>query len=207
MPGPFQVQTRLTSIAMAVKPEGFIADMVCPRRDAMAEEFSYTKGITAELFTIPDTRIGRTSQANTVEFGSVDETGKVEDHGLQDIIPIRDINRARAQRANWDPMAEGSENTGLLVHLAREKRVADLIFGVANYPTGATGSATLSGNDQWSQRRQRSTDRVGGSDRQDVDPAHRHRFREGRAGRSSAAIRRSWPPSSRAAPATRSAAG
>ena len=150
MPGPFQVQTRLTTIAMAVKPGMFIADAVCPRVNAMAEEFTYTKGKTEELFTIPDTRIGRTSRANTVEFGAVDESSKVEDHGLQDIVPLRDVNRARAQRANWDPVAEATENTGLLLHLAREKRVADLMFSKANYPAGTAGSETLSGNDQWS---------------------------------------------------------
>ena len=150
MPGPFQVQTRLTAIALAVKPQGFIADMVCPRVDAEAEEFTYTKGITDELFTIPDTSIGRTSRPNTVEFGAKDVTDKVEDHGLQGIVPVRDINRARAQRANWDPMAEATENTGLLVHLAREQRVSNLIFGAANYQSGAAGTLALSGHGQWS---------------------------------------------------------
>ncbi len=149
MAGPFQVQTRLTAISMAVKPMGFIADEVCPRVNAMAEEFTWTRGKSEELFTIPDTRIGRTSRANRVEFGAEDRTGKVEDHGLEDAVPVRDINRARAQRANWDPEAEAAENTGLLVHLARERRVADLLFTASSYRTGSAGTTALSGSSQF----------------------------------------------------------
>lgn len=150
MPAPFQVQTRLTTIAMAAKPMGFIADMVCPRRNARAEQFTYTKSKTEDFFTIPDTRIGRASEANTVEFGSIDVDDSVEDHGLKDVVPIRDINVARAQRANWDPLGEATEGTALLVHLARERRASNLIFGRSNYLSGNAGAMALSGNSQWS---------------------------------------------------------
>lgn len=145
---PFQTQPRLTQIAMAVKPQGMIADIVCPRVDVGSEEFTYSKLISEDLFTIPDTQVGRTSEPNQVEFGAEDETAKVVDHGLDDFVPNRDINVAAAQGANIDPLAVAAEGTALLVELAREKRVADLYFNLNTY--SAAHRTTLVGNDQWS---------------------------------------------------------
>ena len=145
---PFALQTRLTQIAQAVKVQGLIADMVCPRVNVGASKFSYTTLDTAEGFTIPDTKIGRTSRANQVEFGATDVTESVEDHGLEDPVPVRDINAARDQGANIDPMAVATERTTQLVELAREARVATLMTTAGNYDS--TLQTTLSGTSQWS---------------------------------------------------------
>jgi hypothetical protein len=145
---PAQVQARLTQIAMAVKPQGMIADQVLPRVQVEAEAFKYTKFITAEAFTIPDTHIGRSSTANEVEFGSELADGSTKDHGLDDFVPKKDLDAAASQQIGYDPMAVASENTALLVDLGREARVADLIFTLTTYD--AALRTTLAGNDQWS---------------------------------------------------------
>jgi len=143
---PFVVQPRLTQIAMAIKPQGMIADMVCPRIPVEAEKFIYSKMITAEMFTIPDTRVGRTSEPNQVEFGATDVTDSTEDEALDDFVPQKDIDNARG--TNFDPLAVATEGTSLLIDLRREQRVASLYFTKANY--NASLAATLSGNGQWS---------------------------------------------------------
>lgn len=143
---PFTVQPRLTQIAMAVKPQGMVADLVCPRVPVEAEKFIYTKMTTDEAFTIPNTRVGRTSEPNTVEFGGVDVTDSTEDYGLDDIVPNKDVKNA--QGTNYDPMAAATERTALLVELAREQRVASLYFDAATY--ASTLRSTLSGASQWS---------------------------------------------------------
>ncbi len=148
MPAPFEVQPRLTQIALAVKPMGLIADMVCPRVSVGGEKFTYTKGKTEESFTIPETAIGRTGNPNQVEFGAVDVTESTENYALEDRVPVQDIELARAQRANWDPLAEAAETATVLLELAREKRVADLLFAASSYPVGQTRA--LAGNSQWS---------------------------------------------------------
>jgi hypothetical protein len=145
---PFETQARLTQIAMAVKPQGMIADLVCPRVRVDGEKFVYDKLITEDMFAIQDTRVGRSSEPNQVEFGATQVTDKVEDHGLDDFVPNRDRAVANAQGANFDPFTTATEGTSILVELAREKRVADLYFNLNTY--SASLRATLSGTGQWS---------------------------------------------------------
>lgn len=142
---PFVVQPRLTQIAMAIKPERMIADLVCPRIPVEAEKFIYSKMITSEMFTIPDTKVGRSSEPNQVEFGAVDVTDSTEDEALDDFVPQKDIDNSVG--TNFDPLAIAVEATSLLLDLRREQRVASLYFTKANYGSNA---ATLSGNSQWS---------------------------------------------------------
>ena len=143
---PFTVQPKLTQIAMAVKPQGLIADRVCPRISVPGEKFIYTKMSTDEAFTIQDTRVGRTGRPNQVEFGGTDVTDSTEDYGLDDPVPNKDIKNAEG--TNYDPLAAASERTAILVALAREQRVANLYFTLGNYL--AAQRATLSGTSQWS---------------------------------------------------------
>lgn len=144
---PFTVQPRLTQIAMAAKPTGMIADLVCPRIPVDGEKFVYSKLTTAEMFTIPDARIGRSSDPNQVEFGATDVTDSTEDFALEDFVPQKDIDNAR-QANNYDPQAIAAEATAMLLDLAREQRVANLFFTKANY--NASLATTLNGTGQWS---------------------------------------------------------
>lgn len=144
----FDSQARLTQIAMAVKPKGLIADIICPRVQVDGEKFIYSKLNQADLFTIPDTNIGRSSEANQVEFGAIDVTDSTTDQGLSDFVPTKDELVAAAQGANIDPMAVAVEGTSMLVELAREKRVADLYTNLNTY--SAALRTTLSGTSQWS---------------------------------------------------------
>lgn len=145
---PFDTQPRLTQIAMAVKPQGMIADLVCPRVPVDGEKFAYTTLASSDMFAIQDTRVGRSSEPNQVEFGATDLIGMVEDHGLDDFVPNRDRDVAAAQNANLDPFAVATESTSILVELAREKRVADLYTNPNTY--AASLRATLAGTSQWS---------------------------------------------------------
>lgn len=143
---PFTVQPRLTQIAMGIKPTGFIADEVCPRITVASEKFIYTKFATDEVFSIPDTRVGRTGAPNTVEFGGTDVTDSTEDYGLDDPVPNKDIKNAEG--TNYNPKEAAAERTALLVQMAREQRVANLYFSLGTY--AASLRTTLSGTSQWS---------------------------------------------------------
>lgn len=143
---PFPVEPRLTQITMAVKPVGLIADRVLPRIPVPAQRFIYTKLTAAERFTIPDTKVGRTSVPAEVEFGGTNTTDSCEDYGLDDFVPNSDVQNASG--TNFDPLALAAESVAVLLELAREKRAADLVFTKANY--NASLSTTLSGTTQWS---------------------------------------------------------
>ena len=129
----FDIQPGLSEIAMAVQVEGTIADEVCPLVNAESPRFPYTRVETGSRLRIPDVRIGRTGRANQVEHESRDEIVEVEDYGLEDPVPERDKMAAMGVRHPVDPQELATEATTQLVVLAREKRVADLIFDRANY--------------------------------------------------------------------------
>ena len=150
MSTPFQTHERLTAIALAVRPRGFIADLVLPRVSVGAEDFKYAKGRPQETHTIPDTRVGRRSRPNQVEFGADLVSASTQDHALDDPVPIKDIEKARAQMSSWDPLAEASTNTAVLLSLARERRVSSLVTTAATY--AAAKRATLAGASQWSHK-------------------------------------------------------
>ncbi|MCA0184706.1 MAG: phage capsid protein [Proteobacteria bacterium] len=143
---PFPTNPTLTAIAIAYRnPDvALIADQVLPRIDT-DESFSWMEYDLAQGFTIPDTQVGRKSVPNEVDFSGTERQAKVQDYGLDDIIPNRDI---AADNRGVDPRGRAVEYLTGLVHLGREKRVADLVFNAANY--AAANVLPLSGTSQWS---------------------------------------------------------
>lgn len=144
---PFPTRPDYTAIAVAYRNESLIADLVAPRHPVSAREFKYWKYRLADGFTIPDTKVGRKSAPNQVEFGADEATDSVEDHGLDDPIPQDDIDAAK-NIPNYDPLADSTMMLTDTILLAREKRVADLVFDDTKY--AAANKVTLAGNDQWS---------------------------------------------------------
>lgn len=143
---PFPTNPTLTAIAIAYRnPDvALIADQVLPRINT-EENFSWLEYDLAQGFTIPDTQVGRKSVPNEVDFSGSERQAKVQDYGLDDIIPNRDI---AADNRGVDPRGRAVEYLTGLVHLGREKRVADLVFNAANY--AAANVLPLSGTSQWS---------------------------------------------------------
>ena len=146
---PFPVSARLTAIALAYRnPDiALIADAVLPRTPT-AEEFRWLKYDLAQGFTVPETRVGRKSLPNQVDFAATDQTSRVDDYGLDDWVPNRDIEVAAAQGEGIDPEGVATEYLTNLVQLAREARAAALVFNQASYPVGQV--LTLAGTSQWS---------------------------------------------------------
>lgn len=143
---PFPVDPVLTGIAMAFRQRGMIADDVLPRVPVGGSEFKWYKFDFAEETTLPDTRVGRRTPPNQVEFGASEETGKTVDYGLDDTIPQRDIDAA--VRIKIDPRRQAVESIMKLLELDREVRVANMVTNLNNYP--AAQRVTLSGTGQFS---------------------------------------------------------
>ena len=143
---PFPVNPVLTAIAIAYRnPDiALIADDVLPRTPVQ-QEFKYLKYALADGFTVPDTTVNRKSTPTEVDFAAIEIIDKVVDYGLDDIIPREDID---ADNQGIDPMGMAVSYLTNLINLARERRVAALVFNPASYAPGL--SVTLSGTDQWS---------------------------------------------------------
>lgn len=145
MTSPFPVQPYLTAIALAYRNESLIADAVMPRTPVNASDFKYMKYALADGFTLPDTKVGRKSKVNEVDFAATEVSASTEDYGLEDPIPQSDMDNAPP---NYDPLGRAIEGITDLIMLDREKRVADLVFGTGNYAAG--NKTTLAGTAQWS---------------------------------------------------------
>ena len=143
---PFPVNPALTAIALSYRNEALIADMVLPRIGVAVDSFKYFKFNKDDAFTVPDTKIGRKSEANIVEFGGTEVTDSTNDYGLKDVVPLQDIRNAAD--TPFDPLGQASMNLSRLVQLDRELRVAGIVFNATNF--GAPNKATLSGTAQWS---------------------------------------------------------
>lgn len=142
---PFPIRPDLVAIAIAYKNTKLIADDVLPRTPVVKKDFTFQKYALADGFTIPDTRVGRKSAPNEVEFSGTETPGTCEDFGLDDPVPQDDLDQATEGQ---DPLGRATEYVADLIALDREKRVADLVFNAANYATA--NKVTLSGTSQWS---------------------------------------------------------
>jgi hypothetical protein len=141
---PFPIDSALTAIALAYRNDRLIADEVLPRVPVAKQEFRYIEHTLAESFTVPETKVGRKSRPNEVDFSAVEKTAATEDYGLEDAIPQRDIDNAPD---NYDPKGRAIAGLADLIALDREVRTAGIVFDSTLYPSSNT--VTLSGTAQW----------------------------------------------------------
>lgn len=145
----FPVNPVLTGVALAYKNAKMIADDVAPRHPVPATEFKYHRHELADKITTVESRVGRKSAPNELEFGSTEETASIDDHGLDDVVPQADIDKAK-NIPGHDPLAQASENLTDVLMLLREVRTANLVFNPDNYH--ADNKTMLAGNAKWSDK-------------------------------------------------------
>jgi len=140
---PFPIDPALTAIAVGYRNPEYIADLVLPRVSVALKPYKYLEYPLGEAFTRSETLVGRKGAPNVVEFSATEKTGLCLDYGLDDEIPIDDINQAPA---NYNPVDHSVMSTTDLIMLDREVRAAGVLFNAANYAS----SVTLSGTSQFS---------------------------------------------------------
>jgi len=144
---PFPVSPELTGIVVAYQNAEYIADRVLPRLNPLLSKqlFQYMKFDFGQAITVPDTKVGRKGEPNTVEFSGTEVEASTKDYGLDDLVPIDDINNAPK---GYDPRAFAAQRLMDLVMLDREVRVAGKVFSPATYPTA--NKKALAGSSMWS---------------------------------------------------------
>lgn len=144
----FYANVQQTAIAIGYENQEFIADKVLPRvPTGLTQKYSWRRYRLNEMFSIPDTTIGRTSDANEVEFGYDEFESSTKDRGLQDPIPNSDIEKAEGSNSP-SPANMATEMLTELVLLDRERRVANLVQDTTIYLSNQ--KLTLSGTSQFS---------------------------------------------------------
>lgn len=155
---PNPMDPRFTSISLAYRNDAanLIADQILPRFTGIeGKTFKYQIRNLGDRFTVPDTKVGRTSEPGTVEFGGTEVSATCDDYGLDDVVPNEDIGNATE---GTDPEGEAVEGVTDIVLLDRERRVANKVFAAATYPSA--NKVQLSGNDQWSAFAQAASDPI-----------------------------------------------
>lgn len=142
---PFPIVPEYTAIALAYRNAEYIAERVMPRTPVGSREFKYYQYTKHEMFTLPETRVGRKGSPTEVEFTASEQTATVSDFGLDDVIPYEDIESAPPA---FNPLGRAVEGLTELLALGREVRVASMVQNAANY--AAANKVTLSGTSQWS---------------------------------------------------------
>jgi hypothetical protein len=147
-PAPFVVNPVLTAITIAYKNAKLIADDVLPRVPVNTPSFKYSVFNKADSFTIPDTKVGRKSEVNQVDWNATQADGSVQDHALDEVVPNMDKAIALSYGSQIDPEAVAAEQVSDLLALDREARASALIFNANSY--ASANKTTLSGTSQWS---------------------------------------------------------
>src|SRR3990172_3410335 len=110
---PFPITPEMMAITISYRNPKLIADDVLPRVLVGTQEFKYPTYTKAESFTVPDTKVGRKSAPNEVEFTATETTSKCDDYGLDDPVPQEDIMNAEAVSAltgkAYDPLGRANE--------------------------------------------------------------------------------------------------
>lgn len=147
-PALFVVQPHLTAIAVAYQNERMIADAVLPRVQVPGSTFKYTVYDKRDTFTIPDTKVGRTSRPNEVDWHATEQSSSVVPYGLEEPIPQEDIDNAAGTPI--DPEMQATEQLTDLVALDREQRAANLVFNANSYAAANKTTLTNAPGSQWS---------------------------------------------------------
>lgn len=143
---PFPIHPTYTGIAMAYSNAAMIADRVLPRATPVGtKKFSYLQYPVEEGLTLPDTRMGRRSEANQIELTATEVESKTDDFALSDLVPNDDVTNAPQ---GYDPLGHATETVTDLMVLAREVRVAGLVQDPNIYP--AANKVQLAGATQFS---------------------------------------------------------
>ena len=139
---PYPRNEILTAIFMGYKNGKTIADRVLPRTSAIGStKFKYQVYQANQFAHVPDTHVGRRTAINEVEFSGEERHAEIGERALSHVFVPRDFVGVA------DPDKKKAAATAALadiMSLAREQRVAKLVFDPANY---GLNFALANGND------------------------------------------------------------
>jgi len=135
------------AIAMTHVNRLLIADDVLRRLPpSNSRKFDFWEYEESDQFTIPDgMEVGKFSSVPEIRPKATKTDSSVKNYGIVEPVSQEDIDD---HSAGVDPLARATMRCSNLVKLAREVRVANLVFNAATY--ASTNKDTLSGTSQFS---------------------------------------------------------
>lgn len=148
MPEPkdVHIDSTLSQMSVQYKNEEYIWPQVFPRLPVKKRSDKYFVYDKDQQFRLPSDALSAKAMPNQVEMKLSNDNYSVKDRGLSDYVSAE-------EEANADsplrPRADSAEFLTDQLHLAQEKRVADVAFAAATYPTA--NKIQLSGTGRWGQ--------------------------------------------------------
>lgn len=145
--GSVHIDRALTNVAVQYQNNEFIADAVMPIVRVSKKSDKYFKFKPETMFNVAAVDVVGAESMPGRPAAGLDAPGTFSctDRALMDFISVDEELNADAP---LQPRIDVTEILSNYLMLAREKRVADIIFGSANY---GSNTAALSGGDQWNQ--------------------------------------------------------
>lgn len=143
--GNAHIDRALTNVAVRYQNNEYIADKVFPVRTVGKKSDKYFKFKAETMFNIASVDVvGAESMPGRPAIG-LDSVGTYSctDRALMDFISVDEELNADAP---LQPRIDVTEILTNYLQLAREKRIADMVFSAANY---GSNTAALSGSDRW----------------------------------------------------------
>ena len=143
-PNALHVDAVLSNLSIKYRNEAMIWPEVMPEVKVGKRSDKFIKYDKEDAFKLVDDAIGPKALPNEVDWGATDDNYSVTDHALGDWLPQETIDNSDNP---LQPEVDTNEFLNLLLDIAQEKRVIDIVFNAATYP--AANKVQLSGTAQW----------------------------------------------------------
>lgn len=134
----------LTNLSIKYRNEAMLWAMLMPVVKVGKRSDKFWKYTKEDSYRLYDDKIGPKSRPNEVDWSTVADNYSVKDHAFADWLPQEVIDNADNP---LQPEIDTNDFLNMLLDIAQEKRVSDLVFNAATYPAG--NKVTLSGTSQW----------------------------------------------------------
>jgi len=138
------IDSVLTDLSVRYKNEEMVWPWVMPVVKVAKRSDKFFVYKKEDSYRLADDAVGPRSFPNEITWGVLEESYSVKDHALGDWLPQEVIDNADNP---LQPEADTVDFLNMLLDVAQEKRVADLIFSAGTYP--AANKAELTGTAQW----------------------------------------------------------
>jgi hypothetical protein len=143
-PGDLHIDARLTNLSVQYRNEAMIWREVMPEIKVGKRSDKFTKYDREDAYRLVDDRVGPKSLPNEVSWGTSDDNYSVADHALSDWLPQETLDNSDNP---IQPEVDTNDFLNMLLDVAQEKRVVDMVFNAASYP--AANRVQLAGTAQW----------------------------------------------------------
>ncbi len=138
------VDTVLTDLSVKYTNEAMIWPLVLPLVKVAKRSDKYFIYKKEDSYRLADDAVIAKGLPNEITWGVLEDSYSVVDHALGDWVPQEVIDNADNPLS---PEADTALFLNLLLDVAEEKRVADVVFNANTYPAG--NKVALSGTGQW----------------------------------------------------------